>query len=72
MKFAEFLRTLFLKKHIWWLTASEVFYNDFVDISYENASCRILEALLWLQFIYILIKIAFWLVKYLFRLMGTL
>ena len=46
--------------------------NNLVNISKENASIRILEALLWLQLIYFLITIAFWFVKYIFRLMLTL
>ena len=49
----------------------EVLCKDFVDISYENASFGILEHSLWLQLIYFLTTIAFWLMKYLFRFDGN-
>ena len=52
------------------MAVSEEFCEDFVDISYENASCRILEALLWLQLIYFLITAAFWIMNYFFWSMG--
>ena len=62
VKFATFLRTPFFKEHLRWVVASEVFCKDFVDTSYENVSCRILEALLWLQLMF-LITIALLLVS---------
>ena len=34
-------------------------YNEFVDISYENASFRIQEDSIWMQLIYFLTTIAF-------------
>ena len=45
----------------------EVFCKDFVDISYENASFGILKGSIWLQLIYFLTAIAFWPMKYIFR-----
>ena len=56
-------------EHLRWLITSEAFCKDFVEISYENASCRILEALQWLQLIY-LITIAFWFVNIFFDRWG--
>ena len=60
------LLTLFFTDDLLWLAGSKLFGNDFFDFSNENNSFRILEALLWLQLIYFLTKIAFWSV------MGTL
>ena len=48
----------------------KVICKDFVDISYENASFGILKDSIWLQLIYFLTIIAFWLMKYLFRIDG--
>ena len=45
----------------------EVFCKNFVDISYENASFGILKGSIWLQLIYFLTAIAFWPMKYIFR-----
>ena len=73
VKFAKFIKTPFLpQEHLQWPAATEAFYKDFVDISYENFSCGIQEALLWMHLIYFLITIIFWFVKYVFRSMGTL
>ena len=51
-RFAKFLRAPFFTEHLRWQAASEVFCNDFVDISCENAYCRILPILPWPQLIY--------------------
>ena len=48
----------------------EVLCKDFVNITYENASFCVLEDSKWLQLIYFLTTIAFWCVKYLFRING--
>ena len=40
-----------------------LFYKDFVDICYENASFLILEDSVWLQLLYFLTAIAFWFLK---------
>ena len=53
------------------VTPLELFYRDFVDISYENASFRILETFVWLQLIYFSTTIVFF-VRIFFRLLGTL
>ena len=61
-KFARFLRRLFFLNYNTsggCLLPSEVFRIDFVDIGHENFSCRILEALLWMQLKYFLIIIVF-------------
>ena len=52
------------------LLSLEVFCEDFVDISYEIASYRILQDSIWLQVIYFLTTVAIWFVKYLFRIDG--
>ena len=44
--------------------------KDFVDITYEIALFSVLEDSLRLDLIYFLTKIAFWLIKYLFRIDG--
>ena len=49
---------------------STVFCKDCVDISYENGSFGVLEDSIWLDLIYFLTTIAFWLIKYLFRIDG--
>ena len=50
----------------------EVFlYKEFVDISYKNASFGIQEDSTWLQLICFLTTIAFWLIKYLFRIIEN-
>ena len=70
----SFLEFFFVKLHAWnlrWLAASEKFYKDSVDISYENASCRTLEASLWKQVIDFLTTIAFCFVKYVFQIDGN-
>ena len=47
------------------MTASAVFCKDFKDISYENASARILEeSMMWLQIICFVTTSAFWFVKF--------
>ena len=68
---AKFLRTSILK-NIWerLLLPLEVLCKDFVDISNGNASFRILQDSIWLQVIYFLTTIAFWCVKYHFRIDG--
>ena len=48
-----------------------ILYKEFVDISYENASFGIQENSIWLQLIYFLTTIAFWPMKYLFRILGN-
>ena len=47
-----------------------LFCKGFVDISYENASCHILEDSIWLQLIYFLTTIA--VLKYLFPTDGDI
>ena len=64
-------RNSFFTEHLRWLAASEKFYKDSVDISYENASCRTLEASLWKQVIDFLTTIAFCFVKYVFQIDGN-
>ena len=49
------------------LLSLKVICQDFVDISYENASFGILEDSIWLQLIYFLTIIEFCLMKYIFR-----
>ena len=46
-----------------------ILYKEFVDISYDNASFGIQEDSIWLQLIYCLAAIAFWFMKYLFRIL---
>ena len=48
-----------------------ILYKKFVDISYENASFGIQEDSIWLQLIYFLTTIAFWPMKYLFRMIEN-
>ena len=48
-----------------------ILYKEFVDISYENASFGIQEDSIWLQLIYFLTTIAFWPMKYLFRILEN-
>ena len=50
------------------ITPLELFCRDFVDISYENASFRIIEDIVWLQHIYFVTTIVFLSVKYIFPL----
>ena len=51
------------------IQASCILYKKFVDISYETASFGIQEDSIWLQLIYFLTTIAFWSMKYLFRIL---
>ena len=46
-------------------------YKEFVDISYKNASFGIQEDSVWLQLIYFVTTIAFWPMKYLFRVLEN-
>ena len=65
---AKSLRTTILKINCERLLLPlEVFCKDFVNISYENASFGILKGSIWLQLIYFLTAIAFWPMKYIFR-----
>ena len=48
-----------------------ILYKEFVDISYENASFGIQEDSIWLQLICFLTTIAFWPMKYLFRIIEN-
>ena len=48
----------------------EVFCKEFLDISNENTSFLMLEDLMWLQLMYFLTMIAFWLVKLIFPFDG--
>ena len=49
------------------MTPYEVFCQDLVDISYDNASFSILEVFMWLQPTYFfLISFAFWFLIYIF------
>ena len=68
-KYSEILKNTFLITICEQLLMTlEVRY--FVDISYENASFGVLEDFVWLDLIYFLTTIAFWLIKYLFRIDG--
>ena len=66
-KLKKFINIYWSIKSLWRcsITPLEVSFKDFVHISYENASFRILECSSLLQLIYFVTKIAFWLVKYL-------
>ena len=46
------------------------FNINYVNIYYGNASFGILEDSIWLQLIYFLTSIVFWLMKYLFQING--
>lgn len=53
------------------MDATEVFCKDFKDISYENASFRMLEDSTWPQVIYFVTTIAsFWFVNFLLPIDG--
>ena len=71
-KFEKFLNIRWNAKSLKsFVTPLELFCKDFVDISYENASFRILEDSVWLQFIYVfLTTIIFLSAKYLFPING--
>ena len=48
-----------------------ILYKEFVDISYENASFGIQEDSIWLQLICFSTTIAFWNMKYIFRILEN-
>ena len=48
-----------------------ILYKEFVDISYKNALFGIQEDSTWLQLMCFLTAIAFWLIKYLFRIIEN-
>ena len=54
----------------WLLLPLEVFCKDFVNIAHEKALFGIVEGSIWLHFICFLSTVAFWLIKYLFRIDG--
>ena len=69
---AKSLRTSILKiifKGL--LLPLRLFCKDFVNIKYENASFGIPEDSIWVQLIYFLITIVFWIMKYFYRTNGT-
>ena len=65
-----FTSSFFEKDHQRLLLPLEVFCKIFANISYENASLRMLEDSIWLTFIYWLTTITSWFVKYLLWIDG--
>ena len=72
-KYSEILQNIYLIilcERLLYNSWRMVFCKGFVDISYENASFGILEESKWMDFIYFLTTIVFWVIKYLFRIDG--
>ena len=76
-KVADLKACNIIKKNIYFedhlqTTASaswSILYKEFIDISYDNASFGKQEDSIWLQLINVLTTIAFWAMKYLFRIL---